>query len=1048
MATVPPPVRPRNLAEAHEKVRSPLAQLRGTIRTYVSLEGAAVVGLYLAVWFWVGLLLDYGIFRLSTLIDPSLLRPIDWVQILPAWLRAGILGVLTLGLVLVFSLTVFTRLFREFADASLALVLERRFPEKLGDRLITAVELSDPEKAAEYGYSPAMVRETIHQAAEAVQQVPVNEVFNWGRLKVRGIIVAFLILGLYVLVGLGFCTANAVRTGSVGIGGFLDLNEISIVWFQRNILLWDVIWPRRAHLVLVDFPKSGEYHIGRGQPAPDIRVRALRYIVFGAPSAEARARYESWLKERKVSEEESARRLARFGEPPPEGWRALTWFDLDRRLLGDEVPAITFPTSWEPRTEESDLTLDAIALYFEGSSAGSLSKADQEALGATLEKLDQRASERGMSRTLRKLDVPGVVELIYTGLETGNVTSTTLEQRAGNEYIGRFGELKESVRFTVQGEDYSLPPRYIYVEEPPDVEKIWGEEERPAYLYYRLPEGTGPEPLRNKKQKFEALTVSVQGGETSLVTVPAGTNLTMLVQASKPLDSVALVPSKAGIAIEGTPPELDEEGRNFRTTFANVRFKQDFFFQMVDRFGVEGSRHVVVRPLDDQPPRIKEFNPGDLVRKTKEGYLMTVQARIPFVANINDDHGLHQVRYAYTVVRADLAAGSDAGARYLMGLAPWMMPASGSGVLQGVSYLLAGKEVVSRLEKQTEKHVEYYDPPRFREMVETRWMPGEQLPDRLRQEVLALPTVTDLLKQKQVLPFRQLLRDFRLSPDKWTVATDQLQSDFPAWQLGLQVAGERQVQPRYRVEIWLEASDQAVDKVPAGQAGQTSPSAERFVFVLVSETELLAEIAKEEELKYNELKATYDRYLESENKLVQTTLDLSSARVTTENLEPMAVRCNQILEGLERAQRETHDVYVAYERILRELQANRVQEKHIERVEKNIVNPLRTLDEVDFDLARRDLVDFRTALDDTSKEGQDRIDAARMAGDKAKEQLREVKERLFQVLGAMEGLVDVNKLVQTLRELEEEEMEQHRKIQEVYFALIKKIFGADGAEPK
>ena len=43
MATVSTPPRRRSLAEAHAKVLSPLARLRKYIRTYVSLEGAAVL---------------------------------------------------------------------------------------------------------------------------------------------------------------------------------------------------------------------------------------------------------------------------------------------------------------------------------------------------------------------------------------------------------------------------------------------------------------------------------------------------------------------------------------------------------------------------------------------------------------------------------------------------------------------------------------------------------------------------------------------------------------------------------------------------------------------------------------------------------------------------------------------------------------------------------------------------------------------------------------------------------------------------------------------
>src|ERR1700722_5144996 len=137
MATVLPPST-GDRAEARRRVRSPLDQLRGTIRRYVGLEGAAVLSLYLALWFWIGLFLDYGLFRAFTF---------DWVQSTPRSFRAGVLIVIVAGLLAARGVTVVPRLFREFRDAALALVLERRFPQVLGDRLITAVELSDIRRA-------------------------------------------------------------------------------------------------------------------------------------------------------------------------------------------------------------------------------------------------------------------------------------------------------------------------------------------------------------------------------------------------------------------------------------------------------------------------------------------------------------------------------------------------------------------------------------------------------------------------------------------------------------------------------------------------------------------------------------------------------------------------------------------------------------------------------------------------------------------------------------------------------------------------------------
>src|SRR5215211_417420 len=105
MATVPKPTTRPRLEQAQQNVRSPLARLRGYIRSYVTLEGLALCGLYLCLWFWIGMLLDYGVFRAFT---------VDWVQVLPWALRGGILVVLASGLLAAVALKVVRRLFVEF----------------------------------------------------------------------------------------------------------------------------------------------------------------------------------------------------------------------------------------------------------------------------------------------------------------------------------------------------------------------------------------------------------------------------------------------------------------------------------------------------------------------------------------------------------------------------------------------------------------------------------------------------------------------------------------------------------------------------------------------------------------------------------------------------------------------------------------------------------------------------------------------------------------------------------------------------------------------
>src|SRR5262245_59680113 len=115
-------------------VRHPLEKLRGTIRRYVILDGLVALGVFLAAWFWIGLALDYGSFKIAGL---------DSVQVFPKSVRVALLVLPLLDLVALLVGKFALRVFRDFSYPSLALVLERRFPDVLGDRLITAVELAD-----------------------------------------------------------------------------------------------------------------------------------------------------------------------------------------------------------------------------------------------------------------------------------------------------------------------------------------------------------------------------------------------------------------------------------------------------------------------------------------------------------------------------------------------------------------------------------------------------------------------------------------------------------------------------------------------------------------------------------------------------------------------------------------------------------------------------------------------------------------------------------------------------------------------------------------
>jgi len=111
----------------------------------------------------------------------------------------------------------------------LAIAVERHFPE-LGDRLISALQLSretDPER---YGMSPQLVQDAIAEAIEPASKVRFSEILASGRIA------RHVLLGALALLVIG--------------GGAAADAESSSIWFQRNVLLRDVRWPQKTYLVV------------------------------------------------------------------------------------------------------------------------------------------------------------------------------------------------------------------------------------------------------------------------------------------------------------------------------------------------------------------------------------------------------------------------------------------------------------------------------------------------------------------------------------------------------------------------------------------------------------------------------------------------------------------------------------------------------------------------------------------------------------------------------------------------------------------------------
>ncbi len=1077
MATITPPTPRRSLSESHQRVRSPLARLRGYIRTYVSMEGALLLVLYAAMWFWVGLALDYGFFKLFG---------IDVVQEWPWAARLFILLAVTAGLLTAVALKVVGRLLREFRDPALALVLERRFPKLLGDRLITAVELSDLQKAEEQGYSPAMVLETIHEAAERVQQVPVQQAFDWGRLFRRGLIAAALTLGLYLVAG-GVCLAlDSARHVHAGRSGYSRFNETAAIWFERNILLQNTIWPRRAQLELIGFPNK-ELRVGKDNKVPPLRVRALEYVIADAKSPEGwRALTWNDLATRSallgegeslpepfgvaprdqavgLTVDEVAQHLRKFGvrtAPPGQapsrwmvadqatdgGWRPLLWSDLKADNLDGLTPPKP-PTAWKAGDPGVGLTVDEVETFAKtgGEAAADarvvLSRLERLAdLNAVLVKVDARAAKPSMSRTMRKLIVPDIIYLKCTGDKT--YLRNEMRKTQDNEYTGNFGDLKESVVFTVQGEDYYTPRRFITLVPAPSLIALGVQESRPAYLFYRPDDKISLADLRGKKQPFDERDVLQAGSETSRIDVPAGTDVVLtaksdkelqeaFLKAAKTVNEVRLVAdlpeggrglvtvkqAKAGEEIRRAL-ELLPDHKGFRLELPDVRKDLIFDFEFTDTDGVQAKRKVVVKPQDDLAPELTDAR-VEVMRKTTikakdrdETYFMvTRKARIPLGAKVHDDHALGDVSYRYTLTTA---TKTDVNAVFMVPVVTLTAP-GGSNPFMAAAYLLG-----------QDRDAQTYSPPLFTQNVRDA-----------KDEYLPAQTMKELLGQNQKLPFRQLVHDFEIQPDAispfredkpFGVQEDRLACDFPLWKLMPQALEDNH--PYYRMDLWMEATDTDADE-QLGTDGAPIPhlskSKETFSFLIVPESVLLMKIGEDEGKQYAALNKRFQELQEKAQALDVGVRNIERPDVQVKDLLAPSTRAEQSNETIENCLATTREVYSNYQRMVREEQLNVIQPKKIVESETRIVVPLGKILEGtpgaadakfrdgNFPAVLEANANFRKALDEKGMSDKDRIDASRAAGKELNRRLALLMANLNEVLEVMRGLEGLESLAQRLQ---------------------------------
>lgn len=954
MATVDRP-KPIVAAAARDRIYSPLHKLRGAIRRYIAFEALAVLINALAVWFWLGLICDYGFFRITGF---------DWAQLVSKYPRLGVQLLIAVGIIIltVWKLVI---LFHTYRPTSLALLLERRFPKLLGDRLITAVELSgNLDEADRLGYSRAMIVETVRKVAHDVDKVPVSQVFRWSRLRNWWLAAAFNTLGIFLLVAVAWLAWN--RTANV-VGFGYRFADITQIYAERNFFLMNTLWPRRSLLEVIDFPASGELRIQQGS-STNIRVRALKWVV--------------------------ADRNA------PGGWRALTWHELDSNLIGIEQPALPVAAlvpladaDRAPAPDSPHWTVDRVESLLETSDVRDrLAKAgwnEQQfaAFEKTLATLDRKAADPRMSRKLRKLVIPQTVTMHYWGKKTSNKMALTRQQEI-NEFAGVVADLKESVKFYVTGEDFrTFPDLRITLVPPPAFTKLERDEYLPAYLYHRAPADGSLELLKGLKQVRENVGISLTGS-TSRFEVPSGTDIVIRGETDKELTQ-ARIRFRGAKGAAGTPEtpgiveniDIGPDRRSIEKRFDHINRPLEFDFELTDTDNVKSLRHMIIQPVEDRSPEVNVAI--DTIRKTPQGYMCTPQAMIPLTGMVRDDSGLTRVEYVISYSRFEssqavgIRAAIAAGVFGTISPGP-TMPESFTapmlvGLLTQMSESREGMKTPQPLVLKT-----------FQEIADERDREFRYGKEQLQTKLRETPAQNVMIRQYDIKPNLE-----------WLDLLEQVKD--------LQVGANDTIRPRFRMRLTVSATDNNVETGP-----RTGQNKETFTFLVVPHEELMGEMNKDEEALSYKLDDLI-RKMADVRADIEKTIERIPVMAGDDGFRASASRAQEMEEAVAKGRDVTQEVFTDYSRLFKEAQTNRLPASFVEQKEK-IVSMLDEALRQHFPRAEEAHGNFKKILEDRRPPDTQELINVRQRQDELLLHLRNILDRMGQVLG-------VSRLAKQLTEL-------------------------------
>jgi hypothetical protein len=162
----------------------------------------------------------------------------------------------------------------------------------------------------------------------------------------------------------------------------------------------------------------------------------------------------------------------------------------------------------------------------------------------------------------------------------------------------------------------------------------------------------------------------------------------------------------------------------------------------------------------------------------------------------------------------------------------------------------------------------------------------------------------------------------------------------------------------------------------------------------------------------------------------------------------MSSEIEKLEQLLDKSQTPVNEVRTDYERIIKEMKTNRVQQSVVQTREKDILGNLTAAKDQDCPAAIKAMSELRAALDaakkgDSPSELANKAAAARTAFDQARVAYTTYQQRLFEALEHMQQMMNIQALIKMARAIEEAESRSIALIDEVRRIEQERVLSAD-----